>query len=39
VYLKKHTVAQAITGAILGFVLAAVALSLLLLYAPGQASV
>jgi membrane-associated phospholipid phosphatase len=39
VYLKKHTVAQAITGAVLGFVLTAVALSLLLLYAPLNASV
>lgn len=39
VYLKKHTVAQAIAGAILGFVLTAVALSLLLLYAPMNASV
>ena len=39
VYLKKHTVAQAITGAILGFVLTAVALSLLFLYAPINASV
>ena len=39
VYLKKHTVAQAIMGAVLGFVLTAVALSLLLLYAPLNASV
>jgi membrane-associated phospholipid phosphatase len=39
VYLKKHTAAQAITGAILGFVLTAVALSLLLLYAPLNASI
>lgn len=39
VYLKKHTIAQAITGAILGFVLTAVALSLLLVYAPINASV
>ena len=39
VYLKKHTVKQAITGAILGFVLTAVMLSLLLLYAPINASV
>ncbi len=39
VYLKKHTVAQAITGAILGFVLTAVALSLLLLLAPTNALV
>jgi membrane-associated phospholipid phosphatase len=39
VYLKKHTVAQAITGAILGFALTAVALSLLRLYAPINASV
>lgn len=34
VYLKKHTLAQAITGAILGFVLTAVTLSLLLRYTP-----
>jgi len=39
VYLKKHTVAQAVTGAILGFVLTAVALSLLFLYAPIHSSV
>jgi len=39
VYLKKHTVAQAITGAVLGFVLTAVMLSLLLRYAPINASV
>jgi membrane-associated phospholipid phosphatase len=39
VYLKKHTLAQALTGAILGFVLTAVMLSLLLRYAPINASV
>jgi membrane-associated phospholipid phosphatase len=39
VYLKKHTLAQAVTGAILGFVLTAVTLSLLLRYAPINASV
>jgi membrane-associated phospholipid phosphatase len=39
VYLKKHTVAQAITGAVLGVVLTAVTLSLLLRYAPINASV
>ena len=39
VYLKKHTVAQTIAGAILGFVLTAVALSLLLRYASINASV
>jgi membrane-associated phospholipid phosphatase len=39
VYLKKHTVAQAITGAIIGFVLTAVMLSLLLRYAPINSSV
>ena len=39
VYLKKHTVAQAVTGAILGFVLTAVALSLLFLCTPITSSV
>jgi hypothetical protein len=39
VYLKKHTLAQALTGAILGFMLTAVMLSLLLRYAPINASV
>jgi membrane-associated phospholipid phosphatase len=39
VYLKKHTVAQAITGAILGFVLTAIMLSLLLRCVPINASV
>ena len=39
VYLKKHTVAQAIMGAILGFVLTGVALSLLSLLAPTSALV
>ncbi|MGZ4910707.1 MAG: PAP2 family protein [Halobacteriota archaeon] len=39
VYLKKHTVAQTIAGAILGFVLTVVALSLLLSFAPINASV
>jgi hypothetical protein len=39
VYLKKHTVAQAITGAILGFVLTAIALSFVRLLAPINALV
>jgi membrane-associated phospholipid phosphatase len=39
VYLKKHTVAQAITGGILGFVLTAIMLSLLLRCVPINASV
>src|ERR1035437_7575308 len=39
VYLKKHTVAQAIMGAILGFVLTAIALSFVRLLAPINALV
>lgn len=38
IYLKKHTIAQAIAGAVLGFVLTAITLSLLLVYAPINAS-
>jgi membrane-associated phospholipid phosphatase len=38
IYLKKHTVAQAIAGAVLGFILTTIMLSLLLLYAPINAS-
>jgi membrane-associated phospholipid phosphatase len=39
VYLKKHTVAQAIAGAVLGFIMTGVALSLLSILAPINALV
>ncbi|MGA7074959.1 MAG: PAP2 family protein [Halobacteriota archaeon] len=38
VYLKKHTVAQALAGAVVGFLLTAFALWLLLAYGPSYAS-